>query len=214
MGIGVGAISFVVGSLTSVLTTLDAKQATLKEKLLVLDKIKRENKGLNDDLYIRIRQCLKYEYATNDEKITFLNELPPKLQEKFSLILHKEKVASLPFFKDKKKGFIANVAPLLHSIQLKKGEYVFEENDSADKLFFFVKGSIGLVLKDKKDELNDILYLKFKEGMFWSILFNSSKGDYFGELDMLLPNEEGLFLRHYTAKVLEDSELFVLREKV
>ena len=61
MMIGVFSFSFAIGSLSSVLSTLDSKQAKLKEKLNTLNEI-NQSYNLNYDLYRRLRHCLKYDH--------------------------------------------------------------------------------------------------------------------------------------------------------
>jgi hypothetical protein len=58
--------SFAIGSLSSVLSSLDAKAAKLKEKLSMLDDIRREYK-IPYDLYRRLRLALNYDHSKNAE---------------------------------------------------------------------------------------------------------------------------------------------------
>jgi Ion channel len=74
--IGVIGFSFAIGSLSSVLSSLDAKAGKLQEKMETLDNI-REEYRLPYDLYRRLRLALKYDHSKNfDEHQDFLNELP------------------------------------------------------------------------------------------------------------------------------------------
>ena len=159
--VGLMAISFLVGSLTSILSSLDIRQAELRDKFNVLDKIKRENEDLDDDLYIRLRKTLRYEYLKED-KITFLKDLPEKLKEEFSYIIHKEKVSCFPYFRNKPKHFITYIAEKLRPIKLIKGSSIYEEGDPCDKIYFLVKGAAAFVLK----EYDDTPYLTLQEGNF------------------------------------------------
>ena len=74
--IGVIGFSFAIGSLSSVLSSLDAKAAKLKEKLSILENIRTEYK-IPYELYRRLRLALNYDHSKNAEEATiFLNELP------------------------------------------------------------------------------------------------------------------------------------------
>ena len=74
--IGVVGFSFAIGSLSSVLSSLDAKAAKLKEKLQILNDIKNEYK-LEYQLYRRLKLALNYDHSKNaDEQTAFLNEVP------------------------------------------------------------------------------------------------------------------------------------------
>ena len=73
--VGMTSVSFVVGSLTSILFNigielilkliLDHGQAQLKEKIASLEKIRKEN-NVDDDLYMRIRKTLKNDLKKNE----------------------------------------------------------------------------------------------------------------------------------------------------
>jgi hypothetical protein len=73
---GVVGFSFAIGSLSSVLSSLDAKAGKLQEKLSILNNIKQEYQ-LPYELYRRLRLALNYDHSKNtDELLAFLNELP------------------------------------------------------------------------------------------------------------------------------------------
>ena len=65
MVIGVLAFSFATGSLSSMLSSLDSKEAKLKEKLNTLREIKKKYK-VNYDLGRRLQKALKYDHTKND----------------------------------------------------------------------------------------------------------------------------------------------------
>ena len=74
--VGVVGFSFAVGGLSSVLSTLDAKAAKLKEKMSTLEDIRHEYK-IRYDLYRRLRVALNYDHSKNsEEQVKFLNDLP------------------------------------------------------------------------------------------------------------------------------------------
>jgi voltage-gated potassium channel Kch len=73
---GVVGFSFAIGSLSSVISSLDSKAAKLKEKLSTLEDIRNEYK-IPYDLYRRLRLAMNYDHSKNaDEQMNFLNELP------------------------------------------------------------------------------------------------------------------------------------------
>ena len=59
--------SFAIGGLSSVLSTLDAKAAKLKEKLSTLEDIRNEYK-MSYNLYRRLRVALNYDHSKNSEE--------------------------------------------------------------------------------------------------------------------------------------------------
>ena len=85
---GVIGFSFAIGGLSSVLSTLDAKAAKLKEKLSTLEDIRTEYK-VPYDLYRRLRLALNYDHSKNaEEHLTFLNDLPASLKVELSVVMH------------------------------------------------------------------------------------------------------------------------------
>jgi hypothetical protein len=74
--IGVIGFSFAIGSLSSVLSSLDVKAGKLQEKMDTLNNIREEYK-IPYDLYRRLRLALNYDHSKkNDEHANFINELP------------------------------------------------------------------------------------------------------------------------------------------
>jgi hypothetical protein len=159
MCIGITSVSFIVGSLTSCLTTIDERKSLLKAKLGMLDRVKKENKEMDDDLYSRLRKALTFEF-NNFNALKLLSKLPQKLQEEFSYVLHKEKVLQFPFFRNKPRKFVTHISPYLKLIKIFEGDYIYEEGDPADNVYFLVNGSAAFVLKHSED----IPFLRFEEG--------------------------------------------------
>ena len=200
MVIGVMSYSFAVGSLTSILSSIDSKQAKLKEKLDILNGIKRQF-NLPMELYMRLRQSLKYDHRRNAmDRFEFLNELPNTLKLELSYMMHHEIIDSFPFFKDKSKQFVAYIGPLLRPQRLFKDEYVFMEGDPVEEICFLIKGSVDLVLP----KFDDAPFLHIEEGY------------YFGELDFIqyMRGNDYSLKRQFTVKANEDCEMLCLSRKV
>ena len=139
--IGVVGFSFAIGSLSSVLSSLDAKAAKLKEKLSMLEDIRKEYK-IPYDLYRRLRLALNYDHHSKnaEEYMIFLNELPVALKVELSVVMHSELVKSIQFFRHKPPHFIAYVAPLLKPAKIEKDQYIYREDDPIDEIYFLVSG--------------------------------------------------------------------------
>ena len=62
MIIGVISFSFLVGSLSSILSNLDSSSAGLKERIATLNEINREYK-LDPNLFLELRKAIKYDHS-------------------------------------------------------------------------------------------------------------------------------------------------------
>lgn len=65
--IGVVGFSFAIGSVSSVISSLDAKAAKLKEKLQTLENVRNEYK-VPYDLYRRLRLAMNYDHSKNADE--------------------------------------------------------------------------------------------------------------------------------------------------
>ena len=133
MCIGVCAYSFAVGSLSSVFTYLDSKQAKLKERMDILEDIRYEF-NLDNEMYIKLKKSLRYDYKRNTtDKYNFLSELPQSLKIELSIIMHHEVVSRIPFFLDKSPQFLAMAGPLLRPTRVAAGEFIYVEGDTMNE---------------------------------------------------------------------------------
>ena len=146
MCIGVCAYSFAIGSITSVLTTMDTREAKLKEKLNTLDEL-RTDYSVNYETYMKLKKALKYDHARNvADKYDLLKVLPPSLYLEMSIIMHQEMINKIPFFHDKDPHFIAYICPMLRPIKISNAEYIFSKGDPIDdsNCFFIFFNYISL----------------------------------------------------------------------
>ena len=76
MLIGVVSYSYAIGSLSSLLTSLDTKTAKLKEKLSILENIRREFR-LSFVLYKKMKRAIHFDHNKDlTDKYALINELP------------------------------------------------------------------------------------------------------------------------------------------
>ena len=99
MSFGAVFYSFIIGSLSSLVASLDAKHAEMNQKVQILQSMKKEFK-LPDGLYDKVRKVIKYDLSRNQkDKMNFLQELPNKLRIELSKIMHDKIIKQLYFFK-------------------------------------------------------------------------------------------------------------------
>lgn len=146
MSFGVLMYSFAIGSLSSIVSTLDQKTAEMNQKLQILSSIKKEF-NLDQDIYDKVRKVIKYDLSRNQkDKMNFLQELPNKLRIELSQIMHDKVIQNLYFFRDQPSDFIAYVAPLLKPVKFSQNDYLYKIGDMIDEMYFVSKGTVILCL--------------------------------------------------------------------
>ena len=193
MSFGVLLYSFAIGSLSSIVSTLDQKTEEMNQKLQILSNIKKEF-NLDQSIYDKVRKVIKYDLSRNQkDKMNFLQELPNKLRIELSQIMHDKVIQNLYFFKDQPSDFFAYVAPLLKPVKFSQDDYLYKVQDMIDEMYFISKGTVIFCL-DKKYGEKEIKEIK--------------KNNNFGEIEMCL-NEK----LSYNIKIKSrNCELFLLKK--
>ncbi len=151
----------------------------MKEKYGILEKIRKEYSEVNDDLYMRIKQAIKFQStAKSNENEQLIRFLPQTLKADLAFIVYKKYVQMFHYFKDKPKAFLAWICPIFHPIKVLKGGVVFEEGDLADQFFFITKGQASFVFQHSKGEFPLVSYGEGKK------LFQNDKGKFFGDIEI------------------------------
>ncbi len=144
---------------------VDSGKEELNEKFRILDKIKKENFELNEDLYMRIKHAIKFKNSQRDnDSEDFLQDLPPKLRIDLAYIVHIKNIQKFNFFRNKSKKFAAIIAQLFKPLKILKGGLIHEEGEGAEHIYFLTKGAVSYVYSNGWDE---IPFLTFREGFNW-----------------------------------------------
>jgi len=193
MSFGVLLYSFAIGSLSSIVSTMDQKSEEMNQKLQILSSIKKEF-NLEQNIYDKVRKVIKYDLSRNQkDKMVFLQELPNKLRIELSQIMHDKVIQNFYFFRDQPSDFFAYVAPLLKPVKFSQNDYLYKCQDMIDEMYFVAKGTVIFCL-DKKYGEKEIREIK--------------KNNNFGEIEMCL-NEKLSFNIKIKSR---NCELFVLKK--
>jgi len=193
MSFGVLLYSFAIGSLSSIVSTLDQKSEEMNQKLQILSSIKKEF-NLEQNIYDKVRKVIKYDLSRNQkDKMVFLQELPNKLRIELSQIMHDKVIQNFYFFRDQPSDFFAYVAPLLKPVKFSQNDYLYKCQDMIDEMYFVAKGTVIFCLEKKYGE-KEIREIK--------------KNNNFGEIEMCL-NEKLTFNIKIKSR---NCELFVLKK--
>jgi uncharacterized protein (UPF0147 family) len=122
MMFGVGFYSLLAGTLSSVLTSLDAKQAALEEKQGVMDLYAKDT-----DLPANVRKLAVKQLQNPSEnllledstRLRLLMNLPKKLRYNIAMKMYNKAANKITFFKEVDRAFVSNVVPQLTFKKLK-----------------------------------------------------------------------------------------------
>jgi CRP-like cAMP-binding protein len=192
---GVYFFSFTIGSLSSILSSIDTKETILTTKLAIIDEFVRDA-HLDRSMRNRLRTSIKYNsekegYSLTDKQDLFY-ELPKSLRHEVAMVMHQGVVKELPFFTERDPMLAATVVPFLQHLFVKSGSPVYQEKDYADEIYFIVKGWCGVVYGSEH-------YLVKK----------LQRGSYFGDIEVIesLP-------RKYTVMAAVDTDLLTMGKKL
>ena len=164
MVIGVISFSFVSGSMSSIMTWIDQKNAQSKSSVGLLDKIYQQHRNIPKQLII---ECKKYIQSNNEasndyeEEIgPFLEEFPDNLKSQLILFIHQDKYDKILFFKDRTKQFISWICPLLKPATFPEDQHIILEKDDITHINFLIKGEAGYALPN----YDNAVYIKVDEG--------------------------------------------------
>lgn len=192
---GLYFFSFTIGSLSSMMSSIDTKENVLLSKLAVIDEFSIEA-NLSKDLRNKLKHALRYSAEKRGfswlDKLSIFNELPKPLRYEVAMNMHHGAVRELNFFEHKDQSIIAAIVPLLQPMFLERNDYVYKKGEFADEIYFIVRGRISYVFG--KEE---------------TVLKYMQKGSYFGDIEVV----KGI-ARKYSAKGVRSTELLIMHRQV
>jgi hyperpolarization activated cyclic nucleotide-gated potassium channel 1 len=166
--VGVGVYSMIISSVTSLLSSIDFREAEIANKVKAAEDFGVET-GLNRETINKIRQVIKYKASVfSVDNLKILEEMPRTLKTEVVLQMYNGIAQVMPLFKNRDSSFVVFVLPRLVPLYLEQDDEVYEENDAADDLFIITKGRVHLTLTAKKVDFKGYL-----------------KGTHFGEVEIL-----------------------------
>lgn len=190
--LGIFVYSYMVGSLTNLVSNLDSRKSKLRKKIEILQNVTDEYK-VGDTLYKKLANAIEYEHTHSRKEVDeLIDSLPSKLKSQLLIVIHRKIIESNSFFEDKPTFFVAWVAPRLKPLRVEAGDIIYRENDYATDMHFIANGTVSL-----NTNRNGQIVLVSKV----------SKGYYFGELDLLFSIFKS---RLFTVKAETSCELLTL----
>jgi hypothetical protein len=168
---GVGFYTYTIGSLSSLISSIDVRESALTQKLHMINTFAQET-GISKELQRSLRNAIKYNSSATGmswtEKIQLFEEMPKNLKYKIAINMFHKAAETIHYFRTKDPSFIATVMPLLKPLQTKDDEVIYDEGEYADEMFFIVKGRVNLVYGEA-----EVIYKSYL------------KGSYFGEIEII-----------------------------
>ncbi|OMJ85063.1 hypothetical protein SteCoe_13718 [Stentor coeruleus] len=199
MIIGIFLYSYIIGSLTNLLSNLDIREAKLTRKLDIVNRLHREYPSIDKNFYKKIATALEYKHKNTKSNIdTLLSDLPLTLRTKLLIVIYQRELQSNTFFENKKTDFVAFLAPMLKPMRIEEGDYVFKKKELAFEMYFIISGEIHMTIDiENSDNKSQV-----------EVLFNALvAGYYFGETDLLFSESRE---RSYNSKAAKKAELLSL----
>jgi hypothetical protein len=193
---GIGFYSLVVGSLSSVLSSLDEKSEVIQSKLDMLDlfikntQLEGEKANELKKTFHEQLQKLSLDYT---ERIALVSGLSKNLRYEICMKMYDMAAEKIDFFiekKDRNKSFIYDIIPRLSHTIYEKLKNIYKKGRYADEMYFLVDGRVTYIYGKQR--------LSFKHII---------KGSYFGEIEIIeqIPRE-------FTVIALKDCEMLVMKK--
>ena len=188
MFLGVAFYSFVVGSLTSVISSEGSQQENLIGKLRALEEFAQETQ-LDQDLHNQVKTFLQNNYTELFSRVdedALINELPPTLKEELYYHQFGSLIDNLAFLKDMDNNEITwGIVKKLKKIRYQRNDKIYHDKDLSETLFLIHKGTVKLIAE------NNFPFEMYRGG------------DHFGFADMF----SGI-RRNGTAQAADDCQLY------
>jgi len=146
MFVGVSFYSFVVGSLTSVITDTATQEDNLISKLNALEDFAKETE-LDPDLHKRVEKFLINNYIELFSRVdeeSMISELPPTLKEEIFYHQFGTLIYDLPFLQDLDNDCTWGIVKCLKKVKYEANDKIYNDGELSDALYLIYKGTIKL----------------------------------------------------------------------
>ena len=173
MMFGICFFSFTIGSLTSMISSIDTKETILVHKLAHIDEFAKEA-HLSRELRSRLRHAIRYSserlgFSWGDKHDLF-SELPRRLKFEVAMMMHQGAIQRIQFFTERNEVFIAATVPFLMPLYVEDGEFVYRRREHANEMYFVARGRCAVTITHK----SKIVQLRLIQC-----------GAYFGEIEVI-----------------------------
>ena len=142
MLLGVSWYAYVVSSMSTVMSTFNAQNKAVRDKMICVNEFIR-NAKLPKPLAKSIRDFFEFKLSRSQRTFLMcdhydadllLDEMNSVLRSDVILYLERELVGKIPFFQDKMPQFIADMICMLQPVIVQSGDFIIREGDQADEM--------------------------------------------------------------------------------
>lgn len=197
MLLGVSWYAYVVSCMSTVMSTFNAQNKAVRDKMMCVNEFARAAK-LPRELSKNVREFFEFKLSRSQRAFLMsdhydadelLYEMSSSLRSEVILFMHRELISKIPFFHDKIPQFQADMISLLQPVVVQMSDYIVKEGDSADEMYFLIKGKAAVYYGNK-------------------LQLNIEQGSYFGEIGCLMGG-----IRRAGVKALTTCELQSLSKR-
>lgn len=196
MMFGVGFYSVIVGTLSSMLTSLDTKDLIINEKLQAVELYAKDThlpENLLKAITHEIRQSA--EIATLDEyqRYTLISQLSKPLRLALALEMFDCAASKVSFLRDLDSACLMYILPLMTRRELEAGKRLYSKGEYADEVYFVLEGRLACVYGDRNIAFKNVL-----------------QGAYWGEVELvnMIPREYSLMTEQWSDLLVMSKSLF------
>ena len=145
---GVVFYSYVIGTVTGLLSDLDRRQAKLAARLSALQDIAAQF-NVSKKFFMQLKSALEQDqYNTRKDRQDVLNSLPRKLAARLTFVMHRQLLSNNRFFKKRSLKFLQSMLPLLRPTKARGGEVIYKSQEMSDEsnlytVYFVGKGKLA-----------------------------------------------------------------------
>jgi len=155
MLMGVSWYAYVVGSMSTIMSSFDRQNKQVREKMLAVNTFIMDAK-LKPELAAQIRNYFEYSLSKRSNGLStydadeILGELSSALKNDVITHVERDLIDSIPFFKGKSRSFVADCIQLFQPMVVQEGDFIIKEGTAADEMYFLIKGRAAVYYGVKK----------------------------------------------------------------
>ncbi|OMJ94174.1 hypothetical protein SteCoe_2655 [Stentor coeruleus] len=194
--VGIGFYSFILGVMTTLLTSIDHKEVLLKSRMQMVSLFSKDTflaKEMSKKMSREIKFYYEHLILDDDERLGILMRIPKKLKYKMSLSMYKCQVNKIFFLNQQDKSFISEFVPRLVYYKYEARKKIFSQGDYPDEMYFLMKGRVAFVFSKRNMVFKTVI-----------------AGSYFGEIGLIerSPREFGAITLKVCEMLIMSAQLF------